>query len=202
VKNICWMLLVSVVPSACSENGSVADASIGDVSTRDAILQVDGQLGMGRMVINEVRAIGDDWVELMNAGSAPVDLSGMGLTDTDTNVDGGAPRVSGAVRFPSGTIVMPGQYVVVLAGLSDAGSGTEMNCLMGAVMRCFTTTWGISATRGETVYLLDASNRIVEEVLHPPDTMIMAGQTWARIPNGTGRFAIGVPTPGAENRPP
>jgi hypothetical protein len=153
-----------------------------------------------RVVINEVRGIGDDWVELYNPATSPVEIAGFGLTDTDTTVDGGAPRVASATRFPTGTVLMPGQRLIVVADLADAGSGTEMNCLMGAVMRCYTATWGISGSRGETIYLLDRGDQIVDQSAHPADSMIVSGQTWCRLPDGTGAFAVCAPTPEAANR--
>lgn len=60
------------------------------------------------VVFNEIRAVGDDWIEFKNVGTAPVDLGGLVLADTDTTV-GGAPRPSDGVRFPASTSLAPGQ---------------------------------------------------------------------------------------------
>lgn len=200
--------------SACSEGRTVVDedAAVDARPALDAAPSVDAappvdvaqpaDAAGGAVVINEVRASSEDWVELYNPRSVPMDLSGYGLADTDTAVDGGAARVAGAVRFPAGTTLAPGQYLIVQANLSDAGAGPQMQCLMGAVMRCFHASWGISASRGETVYLLDRADRTVASVGYPGAMSVASGQTWARIPNATGDFAPARPTPGAANAAP
>jgi DNA-binding beta-propeller fold protein YncE len=62
---------------------------------------VDGQ---DVLRINEVNSQGDDFIELVNTGSATVDLSGWKITDNDpTHV----------FVLPAGTVVGPGQLVLV-----------------------------------------------------------------------------------------
>jgi hypothetical protein len=78
-------------------------------------------------------------------------------------------------------------------------------CLADAgPMRCFHAGFGISASRGETLHLLDAMDRPLDRVAFPPDgdAGVPSGQTWARLPSGGATWGRAVPTPGAPNRTP
>lgn len=152
----------------------------------------------GRLVINEISAAGDEWVELFNAGAAPIDLSDVQLADSES--DGGA-RLSRAMRFPRGAMLSPGQYVLVLANQSDAGAGPQTTCLDGGPTTCFHAGWSLSASRGETVWVLSPTGDAVARELYPMNATD-AGSTWGRLPNGTGAFAVNRPTPGASNAAP
>ena len=60
--------------------------------------------------INEVLShsdIGDDWIELLNTGTQPIDLTGCTVTD---NFD-----LPNQWTFPIGTVIMPGQFLVLTA---------------------------------------------------------------------------------------
>ena len=152
----------------------------------------------GRLVINEISAAGDEWVELFNAGSAPVDLSDLQVADSES--DGGA-RLSRAIRFPAGTTLAPGQYALVLANQADAGAGPQTACLDGGPATCFHAGWSLSASRGETVWVLSPSGSVVLSALYPMNATV-APNTWGRLPNGTGDFAVSRPTPAASNAAP
>jgi len=154
------------------------------------------------LVINEIRAVGDDWIELKNVSAAPVDLGGLVLADTDTTVDGGAPRPSDGVRFPAGTSLAPGQFLLVVADLADAGAGPQMTCLGDAgPMTCFHAGFGISASRGERIYLLQPGGAVVATADYPANA-VPDGRTWGRLPDGVGGFAACAPTPGSANTAP
>jgi hypothetical protein len=155
--------------------------------------------GMARVTINEIRAESEDWIELYNAGTAPADLSGWGVTDSFNDMDA---RVMGAARFPAGTMLAPGAYLLVVVDMNDAGTGPQMRCLTdGGPMTCYHGTFGISASRGEAVHLIDPSDRVFESALYPPNAA-MPGESWGRLPNGTGSFARNRLTPGAPNAAP
>ena len=85
------------------------------------------------VVINEVMtnnetifADGDgdfpDWIEFYNYGERPADLSGHSLSDKDTNLDKWV--------FPAGTILGPGEYLVVFASGKNwrGNSGRRATC--------------------------------------------------------------------------
>jgi hypothetical protein len=60
--------------------------------------------------INELLShsdVGDDWIELLNTGSQPVDLTGCALTD-----DFDLPN---RWVFPDNTVLMPGQFLLLTA---------------------------------------------------------------------------------------
>lgn len=200
-----WKCLCVVAVLGCSETRDPAapvDASTDRGGTITDAGVVAGDAPGGRVVINEVRATGDDWVELMNVGSAPVDLGGMVLADTDTDVDGGAPRVEEGVEFPASTWVVPGQRVLVLADQSDAGTGVQMRCLgTDGPMTCYHARFGISGSRGEGLFLIGRDHVVATSATYPPNGA-PDGESWGRLPDGTGAFAANRPTPGAANAAP
>lgn len=207
-----WSALALVAMTGCSESPvpapadvPVADADVAMVSDVGSPSDVPSALDVptgSSVVFNEVRAVGADWIELENVGTAPVDLGGLILADTDTTVDGGAPRPSDGVRFPAGTSLAPGQYLLVVADLADAGAGPQMTCLgTGGPMTCFQAGFGISASRGERLYLLESGGAVVATVDYPANAVV-DGRSWGRLPDGTGPFAACAPTPGRANTAP
>jgi hypothetical protein len=146
----------------------------------------------GAVVINEISGHAD-WFEIYNGGSAPLDLSGFGATDT-SSTDGKAD-VAGAVRLPAGTSLAAGGFLLV------AGKGTPP-ALCGAPPSCFSGTFGISASKGESVYLISNKDVVVAEGSYPMNATPDDKTTWSRLPDGTGAFAPGAPTPGGKNKAP
>lgn len=197
---------VSDTPSV--DAGSARDVPLSPadvVAAQDVRSQQDAGTALpGRVVINEIRGSGEDWIELYNAGGTPVNLAGYGITDSDP-MDGVTPRIADAVRFPAGTSLSPGDYLLVVADLAMPGMGPQTRCLMsGGPMRCFHAGFGISASRGEVVHLIDARDVMVDRAAYPMDgdAGLPSGQTLARLPNGVGGFTRGAPTPGMPNRTP
>lgn len=184
-------------PAVTDTGPAVTDAgAAGDVPSA-----VDAGGATGRVVINELRATGGDWVELYNPGTAPVDLGGYILADTDTMADGGAPRLAEATTFPAGTTLAPRAHLLVVVDLTDAGVGVQTGCLMGQAAQCLHGRFGISAGNGETVYLLDPTMRVVDAAQYPPNAA-PTDRTWGRVPDGTGAFVVTRPTPAAPNATP
>jgi hypothetical protein len=161
---------------------------------------VDVRTGPSTSVtINEIRATDEDWIELYNNGPNSVDLSDWGVTDSETS---GAPKLSNVARFPAGTSLAAGQFVVVLVDQADAGAGPQMRCLSDAgPMTCYHGSFGISASRGETVHLVAPGNAVSESATYPISAAA-TGESWGRLPNGTGAFARNRLTPGALNLAP
>ncbi|MFO0604832.1 MAG: lamin tail domain-containing protein [Polyangiales bacterium] len=166
--------------------------------TPDAMATPDAAPGAGRLVINEIRAADEEWVEFYNAGTGAVDLSNVQVADSES--DGGA-RVSRAMTFPAGLMLAPGQYVLLAINVSDAGAGPQTACVDGGPSTCFHANWGLSASRGETVHVLSASGAPIVAQAYPADA-VDAGLSYGRLPNGTGAFAANRPTPGAPNAAP
>ena len=73
--------------------------------------------GAGVIKINEVESNGgtpDDWVELYNAGSAPINLAGYIFKDNDD---------THSYTLPGGTVVAPGAYLVMDTGAAGFNFG-------------------------------------------------------------------------------
>ena len=89
-----------------------------------------------------------DWVELYNAGSAPVDLSGYGFSD-----DTGTPR---KWLFPQGTVIQPGDYLgVYCAGVQVEGENFP------------TADFALAAEGGYHVCLSTPDGRIFDRIYLP-----------------------------------
>lgn len=153
----------------------------------------------GHPVINEIAAKGGDWVELANSGDTVLDLSEHGLCG-DVDATTVACDFDSIARFPEGTTLPPGGYLLVLGDQdSAAGVGPHVECLPdGGPTTCFYSSWKVSSSNGETVHLVDAKDNPVDEVPYPKDA-VPSGQTWGRVPDKTGSFAPNDPTPGAAN---
>lgn len=157
------------------------------------------------VVFNEISASGgEEWFELYNTGSSTVDLSGYGVTDSDKET--GQARVKEAMRFPSGTKLAKGAYLLVLLGKDDAAPGpySADACLSGVGVGCFYATFSISAARAEAVHLIGADDEVLVSTIYPADLTFEAGTgfTVCRLPDGDEGLTTCVATPGAANEGP
>ncbi|MBS2017828.1 MAG: lamin tail domain-containing protein [Deltaproteobacteria bacterium] len=202
------LLTLSAAAYACSEStdgvvpdGGVAsgDAGSGDAPTDSTSGDKDGpsfipdaDTSDSQVLINELDP-GDEWIELVNSGSAASDISGFSVADRDK--DTGNPKLTEAVTFPSGTILSPRSYLLVRGGGLDGGKA----CPDGGQSYCFNAEFGVSRKNGETIYLLDPSKKTVGTVVYPPDGG--GDGTWGRLPSGdpSGTFQPTRSTPGAAN---
>lgn len=212
--HIAVALLAAHVVCACSESvESSAPANVaqgggagtggaggsGTAGTGSAGTSTGGASGAsGTVVVNEIDGHGD-WFELFNTGSAAVDLSGWGVTDTGTD---GKADVAGAMRLPSGTSLAAGGYLLIVGGHSAPPATPQTDCLMGGPATCFWASFKISASKGESLWLLGPTDVVVAEGNYPINATADSTVTWSRLPDGTGAFAKGKPTPGAANKAP
>jgi hypothetical protein len=204
-----WLMLGMTALIACSEaadlspdagegsNASDSGSPSGDggstTNTNDSGTISNSDAGAGAVALNEICGKGDNWVEIVNNTSGAVDVSNYAVCDTEK--DGGGPKLSGAVAFPDNTILSPNSYLIVNGSSSDGGVAP---CPDGGQSYCFQATWGISNKDGENIYLLAPGGSIAEQAAYPASTL-NDGQTWGRLPNGTGAFTTTVATPGAAN---
>lgn len=189
--------------AACSETQPTADAWAwvdagvgGDASVDgglDASPAVDG--AGAAFVINEIAAEGDDYVELYNPGPSPAPLVGYALTDDDD----GVPNVAEAVRFPADMVLPAGGRVVVVANVDGAAAGPQTSC-SGLVAVCLQAPWGIGGG-GDTIYVLGAGDVEATHAEYPPDATT-EGESWSRLPDGSGGFGPATATPNAPNAAP
>jgi hypothetical protein len=113
-----------------------------------------------------------DLIELYNAGSASVDLTGMGITDN--------PDEPYKFFFPPGTIVGPGQYRVLYADNETTPPGLHL---------------GFSLKQeGDEILLFHTSGRLIDSVRFGPQ---VADLSIGRL--AAGRWGLTRPTFGTNN---
>ena len=104
--------------------------------------------------------IGEDWLELWNAGSQPVDLTGCTLTD---NLD-----QPGLWTFPTNTVLQPGQFMVLTASqlgfsFSELGESASLLQMSGTnVIRFLDTVDFPAANRKESFGLFERSDGVLD----------------------------------------
>ena len=128
------------------------------------------------LVINEIAAKGDplDWFELHNTLPDPIGLFAFLVAD---DLDDPSKRVA----FPPGTEIQPGEYLQFEVD-SDNWAGFKLGG---------DEELGIWLSDGTLVAMVDWDEGDSGE-----------GQSYARIPDGSGEFqTVSNPTPGAANRP-
>lgn len=137
------------------------------------------------IVINEIMASNsitqadeagefDDWIELYNRGTDPVDISAYHITDETFDLS--------KFDIPNGTIMPPNSYLILWA--DEDGIQGNLHC-----------NFKLSST-GESLMLLNGNYEVLDEVNFSTQTLDMG---YARIPNGTGNFVIKEPTFNANN---
>mgnify|MGYP005666368053 CR=1 FL=1 len=140
---------------------------------------------LGDLVINEFMASNDataadqdgdydDWIELYNNGSSTIDLEGYFLSDDADDLM--------QWTFPAGTEIAANDYLIIWADEDDDQSGLHASFKLSA--------------SGESIFLLDASGTVLDEVSYPEQTTDIS---YGRFPNGTGDFQTMNPTFNAEN---
>jgi len=153
-------------------------------------------MGTGDVVVNEIDA-NVDWVELYNKGDGPFDLGGLALADSD---GAGGPKLDEAIIFPAGTTIAAGASLFILGKQDEIVSPGEQEpqteCAPGT-SPCFFAPWGLSDGDGDEIFLLDG-DRLVSSSAYPA-AVAAKGETWCRVPDGTGEFEVCTPTPGAAN---
>lgn len=143
------------------------------------------------IVFNEVngREPEPDFVELVNVSDAPFDLSNYRLADAESD---GTPKPSEAYRFPTDTVLQPGERLLVVVGQNVAGCG-------GYPEPCHKAVFGIK-DEGENLFVLEPlGERIRARVTYPDARLELLGRTYSRIPDATGEFVFAPPTPGEPN---
>lgn len=153
-----------------------------------------GSAGIEGLVINEISADNDDWVELYNTTSAAISLDGVRLADDD----GGMPKLDEAVDL-SGALVPAGGYLFVLVKVDMPPAGEVADCSPWP-SPCYQAEFGLSHGNGDTIYLVDAADNVLAQADYPADAVPAdMTQTWCRVPNGSGNFAGCNATAGAAN---
>lgn len=158
----------------------------GYANTPESAALLDRQLTSANhtgLFINEILASSSesgeyDWVELYNASSAPVSLSGIGLSDNPNH-----PR---KWQFPEGAFIGPGEYLVVFLSGKDTLDSDGI----------YHTGFSLSCTHPETLTLCTPDGVIIDRAC----AGAMYGDiTYGRMPGQDGFFYLSMSTPGAAN---
>jgi spore coat protein CotH len=147
------------------------------------LLNADIQVAQpGEVVINEFLAVNqsdtvdengthEDWIELYNGTASPLNLFGLNLSDTYSNL--------GKFTFPVNSLIQPNAYFMLWADEDNTTNG-ELHC-----------NFKLSSS-GEFLFLSDAAGNILDSVAFGTQ---LANHSMARCPNGTGPFtAVNTPS--------
>lgn len=202
MKKLAVLVALALVP-ACAESNTHHDAG---PPQGDAFVAPDAHVPAtdtgptigGGLVVNEIEATGTEFVELLNTGSAPVDLSALRFTDDDM----GMPNAAHATMLPAGIVLHTGDRFVIVTNVNDAMPGLSMDadCMIAGVTRCMQASFGISNTNGDGAYVLASDDSVVAMALYPA-MGAPTGSSYGRLPDGSGAFAPCTPTPDAINAP-
>lgn len=135
------------------------------------------------MASNEITPVGAtgavcDWVELYNASSNTVDLSGYGLSDNLKR-----PR---KWQFPQGAAIEPGEYkIIFLDGKAELSTYYE-----------FHTNFSLSRAGGETITFCDPTGKVLDRI---PLSLIPTDHSYGRHFASATFYYYDVPTPGESN---
>lgn len=131
----------------------------------------------GEVVINEFLAVNqndtvdengahEDWIELYNATQNPLNLFGLFLSDTYTNLT--------KFAFPENSIIQPNGYLMIWAD-EDNTTADELHC-----------NFKLSSS-GESLLLSNAAGNILDSISFGTQ---IADHSVARCPNATGPFLL------------
>lgn len=184
----------TVAPGA--DGGSGRGTNDGSVGRDSASPSEGGPAPTSALLVNEISASAE-WVELVNAGAAALDVSGYKVADRAKD---GTPKLAEAAVLPPGTVLSPKAYLIVQGGGLDGGVGKP--CPSGGQSYCVNAAFGVSNKNGETLFVLDTGDQVLESAEYPPDAAA-SGSSWGRVPNAdpAAAFQVTKPTPGAANAP-
>lgn len=152
-----WQVLYVPTPGAANDNTNptpIANIKINELYSRG--VETDA-----------------DWVEIYNAGTETVDMSGWRIYDA-----GGQTGAKPKKEFPAGTTVAAGEWAVIVVDDADASG------------------FGLSSS-GEKIWLENPSSAIVDSVEFPA---LDSAQSFGRYPDGSDNWQVlNVVTKGAAN---
>jgi len=131
----------------------------------------------GEVVLNEFLAVNqndttdenganEDWIELYNTTSNPLNLFGLYMSDTYTNLS--------KFSFPENSVIPPQGYLIIWADEDNPTTG-DLHC-----------NFKLSAN-GESLLISNAAGNILDSVSFGAQT---ADRSMSRCPNGTGPFLV------------
>ena len=129
------------------------------------------------ILMNEIFSRGTtedpDWIEIYNASDVSADLSGYKIYDS-----GGQAGTKPKKEFPAGTVLLPGEFFVIVVDDADASG------------------FGLSSG-GEQVWLENAAGTVIDDITFPA---LAETESYGRYPDGTNNLQVlSIVTKGAAN---
>lgn len=140
------------------------------------------------IVINEVAAGPASWIELYNRSDAQASLGAVLFQADETN--------SSYVLLLKGNALGPHEYAVIVFSEQDGG-GAPVSADGGASLH-YQGAVRLDEVRGGRIRTMGFVGPSVGGVDFPAG-LAAADATWGRVPDGSDRFALTRPTPGAPN---
>ena len=141
------------------------------------------------LVLNEINSSPDDWVELMNTGAEPLDISGYELRDNSDDH---------RWRFPDNSTIKAGELLVVDAKSSGLVYDDQSKKF---TENTFESAIGIGS--GDSIRLYDKEGKLLDEYSwteHAAYDGDAAKASYGRYPDGTGSFRLTKETKGKANQ--
>ncbi len=174
-----WQVFTTATPGAENDKAgeALADRFLRSLNTSKVYISE-------AMSSNNSVSLGDqqpfaDWVEIVNYGDQPFDLSGYGLSD---NI--GWPR---KWQFPAGVSIWPGEHKVIMLDKSK---------LTGTNAANLHASYALARGGGETLTLSDPEGNVLDKMRMPA---LPADVSYGRAADREGFFYFNAPTPGAAN---
>lgn len=166
---------VSYRPTPGDENTAEGYARLNSVQIENFPVRINEVLPSNKLAVRAADGGTYDYVELYNTTGTSFDLTGCYLSDSMTG--------KYAWRFPDGTSIGPGEYMIVFC------SGLDTVDADGYCHTCFRLASG-----GEEVVLTNASGQPADHVKYGA---MSSNRSWA-LENGVWKVAL--PTPGKPNQ--
>jgi hypothetical protein len=153
------ILLLSIITISCKKT----------YETPDATVVVNEVMPVNSVTAADQNGEYDDWIELYNLSSSPVNLSGYYLSDNK--------KEPGKWKFPQGTNIAAKGYLIVWADNDTTETGLHANFKL--------------SSEGEDAVISNPEKTILDKVSFPAQSLELS---WSRVPNGTGEFKWQTPT--------
>ena len=171
-----WTALLAPTPGYSNDEAGAARVEA-DFRRRNTEQVFINEIMSSTRIIDEETAASYDWVELYNASSRVVDLSGWGLSDSASR-----PR---KWQFPEGASIGPGSYMIVwLSGQDEVVNGE------------YHTSFSLSLSEGEGMVLCRPDGTLVDRA---PMARQYAEIAYGRVSGQSGFFLFDEATPGSAN---
>jgi hypothetical protein len=158
-KYILMLLVFIVISFSCKKTYETTQSSV----------VINELMPVNSSTVQDQNGEYDDWIELFNLSSSPVDLSGYYLSDSKKEPE--------RWQFPHGTTISANGYLIIWADNDTLQSGLHANFKL--------------SSQGEEAVLSDTHKTIIDKTSFDAQPLEL---TWSRVPNGTGDFKWQSPT--------